>query len=105
MLINILTRFAENCKSSLVDHVYTNMTNKSIKSGIYIFEISDYFPTFFITHRSKILYNNKTKFIRSMKQFKIKIFLLDLRNDLLKLNLKPDKSKYQPKCDRLNNCI
>ena len=35
MLINISTRFAENCKSSLLDHVYTNMTNKSIKSGLH----------------------------------------------------------------------
>ena len=91
MPINISTRFAKNCKSSLLDHVYTNMTNESIKSGVCIFEISDYFPTFFIAHRSKILHNNKTKFIRSMKQFKLEDFLLDLRNDLSKLNLKPDK--------------
>ena len=91
MLINIPTRFAENCKSSLLDHVYTNMTNESIKSGVCIFEISDHFPTFFIAHRSKILHNFKTKFIRSMKQLKLEDFLLDLRNDLSKLNLKPDK--------------
>ena len=62
MLINIPTRFAENCKSSLLDHVYTNITNESIKSGVCIFEISDYFPTFFIAHHSKILHNIKTKF-------------------------------------------
>ena len=92
MLINIPTRFAENCKSSLLDHVYTNMTNKSIKSGVCIFEISGYFPTCFIAHRSKILQNNNTAFIRSVKQFKLEDFLLDLRNDLSKLNLKPDKS-------------
>ena len=91
MLINIPTRFAKNCKSSLLDHVYTNMTNESIKSGVCIFEISDHFPTVFIAHRSKILLNNKTKFIRFMKQFKLEDFLLDLRNDLSKLNLKPNK--------------
>ena len=92
MLINISTRFAENCKSSLLDHVYTNTTNESIKSGVCIFEISDHFPTFFIAHRSKILHNIKTKFRRSMKQFKLEDFLLELRNDLSNLNLKPDKS-------------
>ena len=92
MLINIPTRFAENCKSSLLDHVYTNMTNESIKSRVCIFEISDHFPTFFIAHRSKILHNNKTKFIQSMKQFKLEDILLYLRNDLSKLNLKPEKS-------------
>ena len=74
MLINIPTRFAENCKSSLLDHVCTNMTNESTKSGVCIFEISDHFPTFFIAHCSKILHNNKTKFIQSMKQFKLKDF-------------------------------
>ena len=92
MLINISTRFAENCKSSLLDHVYTNMTNENIKSEICISEISDHFSTFFIAHRSKILHYNKTKFIRSVKQFQSKDFLLDLRNDLSKLNLKPNKS-------------
>ena len=92
MLINIPTRFAETCKSSLLDHVYTNMTNESIKSGVCIFEISDHFPTFFIAHRSKILHNIKTKFRQSMKQFKLEDFLLELRNDLSNLNLKPDKS-------------
>ena len=96
ILINIPTRFAKNCKSSLLDYVYTNMTNKSIKSGVCIFEISDHFPTFFIAHCSKILHNNKTKLIRSMKQFKLEDFLLDLRNHLSKLNLKPDKSNVNP---------
>ena len=105
MLINIPTRFAENCKSSLLDHVLTNITNKNIKSGVCIFEISDHFPTFFKAHRSKILHNRKTKFIRSMKQFKLKNFLLDLRNDLSKFNLKPDKFNVKEICDKLNKCV
>ena len=71
MLINIPIRFAKSRKSSLLDHVFTIMTNRSIKSGICIFEISDHFPTVFIAHRSKILHNNKTKIQRSMKQFKL----------------------------------
>ena len=29
LLINIPTRFADNCKSSLLDHIYTNLTNKN----------------------------------------------------------------------------
>ena len=60
--MNIPTKIAENCKSSFLDHVCTNMTNKSIKSGVCIFEISDHFLTFFIANRTKILYNDKTKF-------------------------------------------
>ena len=61
MLIINPTRFVEKCKFSLLDHVYINMTNKSIQSGVCIFEILDYFPTLFIFNRTKILYNNKTK--------------------------------------------
>ena len=50
MLINISTRFARNCKSSLLDYVYTNKINKSIKSEVCNFEISDQF----IAIRTKI---------------------------------------------------
>ena len=74
MLINIPTRFAENCRSSLLNHIYTKMTNESIKNGVCIFEILDHFSTFFIAHHSKILHNNETKFIQSMKQFKLEDF-------------------------------
>ena len=42
MPINISTTFAENCKSCLLDHVYTNMDKRSIKSGVCNFEISDF---------------------------------------------------------------
>ena len=60
MIINNPTRFAENSKSSLFHHVYTNVTKKSIKSWVCIFEIFDYFPTFFVANnRTKIFYNNK----------------------------------------------
>ena len=48
MLMNVATRFAENCKSSLLDHVYAYMSKKSIESKVGIFEISDHFPTFFL---------------------------------------------------------
>ena len=66
-----------------------NMTNKIIKNGVCIFEILDHFPTFFIVNRSKILYSNKIKFKIFMKQFKIEKFLLHLKNNLSKLNLRP----------------
>ena len=65
LFINIPTRFAENCKSSLLDHVNRNTTNKNMKSGICIFEISDHFPTFLTANRTKNFYNNTAKFKRS----------------------------------------
>ena len=41
MTIGNPTRFSENCTSSLLDHIHTNITTKSTYSGISAFEISD----------------------------------------------------------------
>ena len=33
LLIDLPTRFAGNCKFSLLDHIYTNITNQVYESG------------------------------------------------------------------------
>ena len=45
--INVPTRFAHNCTSSLLDHIYSNILKKDTSSGVCVFEISDHLPTFF----------------------------------------------------------
>ena len=45
--INVPTRFADNCKSSLLDHIYSNILKKDTASGVWVFQISDHLPTFF----------------------------------------------------------
>ena len=82
LLINIPTRFADNCKSSLLDHIYTNLTNKNNPSGVCIFEISDHLPIFFIAKNVKCFSNKRTKFIRSLKNFNSENFVIDLQNKL-----------------------
>ena len=82
LLINIPTRFADNCKSSLLDHIYTNFTNKNNQSGVCIFEISDHLPIFFIAKNVKCFSNKRTKFIRSLKNFNSENFVIDLQNKL-----------------------
>ena len=82
LLINIPTRFADNCKSSLLDHIYTNLTNKNNQSGVCIFEISDHLPIFFIAKNVKCFSNKRTKFIRSLKNFNSENFVIDLQNKL-----------------------
>ena len=54
---------------------------------------------FFIADGAEILYYNKTKFKRFMMLIKLENVLLDLRNDLSNLNLKP------PIYDELNNYV
>jgi len=48
MKINVHTRFAENCKPSLLYHMYTNVHGKKLncQSGAILFEMSDHLPTF-----------------------------------------------------------
>ena len=82
LLINIPTRFADNCKSSLLDHIYTNLTNKNNQSGVCMFEISDHLPIFFIAKNVKCFSNKRTKFIRSLKNFDSENFVIDLQNKL-----------------------
>ena len=76
--INVPTRFVDNCKSSLLDHIYSNIHKKNTASGVCVFEISDHLPTFFTAKNTKCSYLYKTMFKRSMKNFKIEDYLLDL---------------------------
>ena len=48
MKINNHTRFGENCRLSLPNHIYTNIDNTRTISGVAIFELSNHLPTFFI---------------------------------------------------------
>ena len=89
MLIDLPTRFADNCKFSLLDHIYTNTTNQVHESGAYIFDISDHLPPFFIVKIIKCVLSEKTKFQRDMKYYKLGDFLIELNNNVSKLNLKP----------------
>ena len=82
LLINNPTRYAENCKSTLLDHIYTNITKPTTKSGVCIFEISYHLPTFCIVKNTKCFSDAKTKLIRNMRNFSLKTFLIDLENEL-----------------------
>ena len=79
MLIDLPTRFADNCKFSLLDHIYTNITNQVHESGVCIFDISDHLPTFFIAKIIKCVLNKITKFKRDMTYFKLDDFLIELK--------------------------
>ena len=46
-LIDSRTRFCDNCVPSLLDHIYTNISELKITSGLCPYDISDQIPTFF----------------------------------------------------------
>jgi len=59
IIISNHTRFSENCKPSLFDHMYTNLTNKDNCSGVTLCELSDYQPIFFMAKNTKCNLNTK----------------------------------------------
>ena len=69
--INVPNRFADNCKSSLLDHIYSNILKNDTASGVCVFQISDHLPTFFTAKNTECSYLYKTMLKRSMKNFKI----------------------------------
>ena len=85
--INVPTRFADNCKSSLLDHIYSIILEKDTASGVCVFEISDHLPTFFTAKNTKCSYLYKTMSKRSMKIFKIEGYLLDLDSAFSSINI------------------
>ena len=74
LLIDLPTRFADKCKFSLLDCIYTNIANQVHESGVCIFDISGNFPTFFISKNNKCVLNEITKFKRDLRYFKLTIF-------------------------------
>ena len=93
MLTDIPTRFSVNCRSSLLDHIYTNITKQSNKSGVCIYEVSDHIPTFVIAKNTKCLDEKKIKFKRFMKHFILENFLTDLGNKLSTYSIKLSDEK------------
>ena len=58
-MVNVPTRFANNCKS-LLDHVYTNITEETY-CGVCLYEVSDYLPTFFVVPKFKCCLINEDR--------------------------------------------
>ena len=87
MKINNHTRFSENCRPSLLDHIYTNVGNTRTNSGVALFELSDHLPTFFMVRNTISCVKNDTIFICCMKHFILEDFLIDLNAKMSEIKL------------------
>ena len=64
------TRFSDNRKAFLLDHIYTNNSTKlKIKAGVCLYDISDHLPTFFILKNTNFSIERVTNLKRCMKNF------------------------------------
>ena len=86
MTVRNPTRFANNYSPSLLNHVYTNISNKNTSNGVSMFEISDHLPIFFLLKQSKC---DVKKYKRCMKNFILEEFLNELKNKLSSIAFEP----------------
>lgn len=83
-IINKPTRITES-SATLIDHMYTNVTNKVNSRGILTFEISDHLPTF-CSLSVKPNKKQEKVVIRDMKNIDETKFLDDINNLVLETN-------------------
>ena len=76
LLINAPTRFSRHSKPSLLDHVYSNNTQKKIIGKPCLFHISDHLSTCAIINSFSASKKFKSKMKRCMQTFKVENFIL-----------------------------
>ena len=77
-LITKATRIT-NYTSTLIDHIYTNVPEKIITTGICLADISDHLPIF-CSIANKLPVTNETKYIRDFSKFNNDAFINALAN-------------------------
>ena len=85
-MIKNLTRFSDNGKAFLLDHIYTNSTKLKIKANVYLNDIFDNLPTFFILKNTNFSTERVTKLKRCMKNFILKYFIFELNSQLFRID-------------------
>ena len=104
-LLTSPTRFFTNCTPSLLDHIYSNMSNHRKTSGICLYDISDHLPNFLIMKILKHSTLRKPSYKRSMKNCDIDNFLADLQKHVENIDASNpytgvnSNSKYNSKFD------
>ena len=86
--IEVPTRISSNLKvSSLLDHIYTNLTKSDIHTSVILEDITDHFPIVISLEKSKPLKPlNQAFFTQDFRNFNQEIFLSDLRSKLYVLD-------------------
>ena len=90
-LIDLLTRISQNSKT-LIDHIYTNIADTKVQSGIAVTGISDHCGTFANFLLKFVCKNTKSyNFVRDMKNFRPELFLESLNKKLNSFTLSDNK--------------
>ena len=86
-LLTSTTRFFSNCPPSLLNHIYSTMSNHPKTSGICLYDISDHLPTSLLIETLKHPTVRKPSYKRSMKNFDNENFLDHLQKHVENINV------------------
>ena len=74
------TRISNNSET-IIDNVFTNLTNSKITSGNVLTHISDHFPQFLILEITNISHKKQELLKRDYSSLNENVFLSDVNND------------------------
>ena len=77
-IISKPTRITDH-SATLIDHIYTNVPQKVVKSGICLAGITDHLPIFCTVNNKLPTYDDR-KYFRDFSRFKDELFINDLNN-------------------------
>ena len=77
-IISKSTRITDH-SATLIDHIYTNVPQKVVKSGICLAGITDHLPIFCTLNNKLPTYDDR-KYFRDFSRFKDELFINDLNN-------------------------
>ena len=77
-IISKPTRITDH-SATLIDHIYTNVPQKVVKSGICLTGITDHLPIFCTVNNKLPTYDDR-KYFRDFSRFKDELFINDLNN-------------------------
>ena len=102
-IIDVPSRFANNCNSSLLDHIYTNIVKTDTICGVCLFELSDHLPTFIIAKNMKQSLKHNSKYKRCMRYFNLDNFLIHMDASLSEIQTSFSNTSVNDGVTKLTN--
>ena len=93
--------------ATLIDHIYSNIITKSVRSGIFTFDISDHLPVF-STVKFANKFDNSYYLHKNVKTFSAEKFAEDLNSIVVNLalnNLAASNSRYCTSPSIIEKCF
>ena len=102
-IINVPTRFASNCNSSLLENIYTNIVKIDTICGVCLFKLSDHLPTFITAKNINQSFKHISKYKRCMRFFILENFLIVMDASLSEIRSSSSNTSINDDVTKLTN--